>query len=83
MKKNFETVICYKLINPIIYNKGTKYETKCDEFLAYIIGNRTLEEGQAEANRLNIERPDRLWNGQPIEWNNIEYFFATRQEAMY
>lgn len=26
-------VICYKLNTPVVYNKGTKYETSCDTFL--------------------------------------------------
>lgn len=83
MKKRIETVMCYKTREPKIYNKGTEYEKTCDEFLAYTMPTRTLAEGQAEANRLNTERPSKLWNGKTIDWDNIICFFVTAQEEMY
>jgi hypothetical protein len=67
---------------PVYYNKGTKYETTCDTFLAYYT-YKNDEEAKAEAERLNAEKPATLWNGQPIDWTKIDHFFVNKQEEMY
>lgn len=72
-------VICYKTIKPTIYNAGTRYESQCDTFLAYYTcGDKAA--AQAECDKLNAEHPDKLWNGLPIDWNKIAYFFTDEQE---
>lgn len=63
------TVICYK----------TKWG---EDFLSYMTW-RTLEDAQKEADRLNREKPEVLWNGIKVDWNKIDYFFASRQEDFY
>ena len=71
--------ICYKTKNPVYFNKGTQYEKKHDTFLMGIIWG-TKERAQAEADRLNRERPTRYGNGEPLNWDEIDYFFASEQE---
>ena len=75
-----QTVICYKTIKPTIYNKGTRYESQCDEFLAYYASGDKAA-AQAECDKLNAERPSKLWNGLPIDWKQIDHFFVDEQEA--
>lgn len=76
MKK---TIVCYKTIKPVVYNKGTKYETTCDTFLSYYT-SKTIKEAQSDCDKINVEKPLYLWNGQKIDWNEIDYFYADEQE---
>lgn len=76
------TVICYKTKTPTIYNKGTKHESYCDQFLAYYT-YKNQEEAQKEVDEINATKPDKLWNDTPIDWERIDYFFVDDQEAMY
>ena len=75
------TVICYKTKVPTIYNKGTKYESSCDEFLAYYTA-KTKEKAQIECDELNNTKPNKLWNGREIDWNKIDYFYVDEQDMM-
>ena len=68
-----KTVICYETKKPTF----GRYD-----FLAYYT-NKSLEAGQAEAERLNTEKPEKLFNGQPIDWNNVVRFYADKQEEMF
>lgn len=72
-------VVCYKTNTPIIYNKGTKYESKCDTFLAYY-SHKNREEVEKEVERLNTEKPFRLWNGQLAHCNDRTYFVSEQEE---
>lgn len=74
-----QTVLCYKTVNPTIYNAGTKYESSCDTFLACYWYN-DKEKAMTECERLNTEKPAKLWNGLPIDWTKIKYFYVTEQE---
>lgn len=76
------TVVCYKLKKPIIYNKGTDYEMSEDKFLAFY-SYKTEEEAQEEVDIINKKKPERLWNGKELDWNEIDYFFVSKQEEMY
>jgi len=52
--------ICYKLNTPVVYNKGTEWETTCDTFLeCYISG--TDEEIQKRIEKMNKEVNDRVY----------------------
>ena len=75
------TVVCYKTKQPIIYNKGTQYEVKEDRFLSYYT-HKTAEEAKAECDKLNTEHPETLWNGKPIDWTEVDFFFVSEQEEM-
>lgn len=77
-----QTVICYKTINPVYYNKGTKWEKTCDTFLAYYT-YKTREAAEQEVAEMNANHPAKLWNGEPIDWEKIAYFFVDEQEEMY
>lgn len=37
---------------------------------------------QKEVDTLNSEKPDKLFNGLPIDWEKIEYFYVSKQRAM-
>ena len=73
--------ICYKVKTPIVYNKGTEYETVCDEFLAYYT-RKNNEEAQAEVDWLNTTKPEKLFNGEPALCEERTYFLS-KQEEMY
>lgn len=63
-----KTTICYKT------KKGMRY-------LAYYTF-KTLEDAVQEANQLNDSKPEKLWNGRAIDWEMVDFFFASRQEEM-
>lgn len=59
------------------------YETKQgDTYLAYYT-YKTKEEAQQEVNELNTTKPAKLWNGELINWDNINHYFVDEQEEMY
>ena len=76
------TVICYQTINPVYYNKGTKWEKTCDTFLAYYT-YKTVEEAKREVEIMNATHPEKDGCGNPINWNEIAHFFVDEQEEMY
>ena len=71
--------ICYKTKIPEVYNKGSEYECYHDTFLAYYTCG-PIEKAQAEADKLNETKPTHFFNGLPIDWDNIDYFYAGEQE---
>lgn len=77
-----QTVICYKTIEPKYYNKGTKYESSCDEFLAYYT-YQTIEEARKTVEEMNKKHVEKDGAGNPIDWTKIAYFFVDEQEEMY
>ena len=65
------TVICYKLNEPVYYNKGTKYEKTEDTFLkCYVYGDNAKEVAQAKCDELNATVTDRV-------------YFVSEQREMY
>lgn len=75
-------VICYHTKTPVFYNKGTKYEKQCSDFLAYYTFG-TMEDAKAEAEKLNSEKPIKNRIGEVIDWDKIDYFYADEQGEMY
>lgn len=73
--------LCYKTAVPVVYNRGTKYETTCDCFLAYHAGY-DLEAVQAEADRINREKPEKLRTGEPALCNE-RFYFAQESREFY
>ena len=73
------TTICYRTIEPTIYNKGTDFEKRCDEFLAYYTC-KSVEEAQKEVEMMNKTKPSTMSNGQSIDWNTVKEFFVSEQE---
>lgn len=61
-------VVCYKLHEPVIYNKGTKYEKSCDTFLECY--SYSKEAAQEKCNELNETATDRV-------------YFVSEQEEFY
>ena len=49
-----------------------------NEYLAYY-SYCNDEAVQKEVDSLNNEKPDKLFNDLPIDWEKIEYFFASKQ----
>lgn len=80
-KHNLIPVICYKLKQPRVYNRGTRYETSEDSFLSYYTTG-DLDRARAEATELNDQRPAKNRFGYPINWDDISYFYADEQEMM-
>ena len=74
--------ICYKTRKPVVYNKGTKYETTCDTFLAYYSG-KSRTELENYVNMVNAEKPETVERFGKVDWNEIECFFVKEQEEMY
>lgn len=72
-------VICYKTKTPVIYNKGTQYEKKIDEFLAYYF-HGTMEQAKEVVEKLNNEKPEKLFNGLPADCGNRTYFIHEQEE---
>ena len=68
-----KTTICYKVNKPMF--------GKIDTFLAYYT-DKSLEEAKAECEKLNSEKPAKLWNGKKVNWEDVKYFFAKEQEEM-
>ena len=77
-----QTVICYRTINPVYYNKGTKWETSCDHFLAYYT-YKTVEEAKREVKEMNKNHSAKDGIGLPIDWTVVKEFFVSEQEEMY
>ncbi|MBR4155412.1 MAG: hypothetical protein IKU01_01735 [Bacteroidales bacterium] len=71
--------ICYKRVEPIVYNEGTKYERREDEFLAYYVGNDRAK-AEAEAERLTREKPERWFDGTPAP--EVLFYFIEEQEMI-
>lgn len=70
------TNICYKTNTPVVYNKGTVYEKSCDTFLAYMT-YKSIEEAQTEVDKINTEKPDKLFNGEAAKCDERTYFVET------
>jgi hypothetical protein len=76
------TVICYETKSPVIYNKGTKYKSSCNQFLSYYT-YKSQGEAQKEVDEINRTKPEKLWNGQKVNWTEVDHFFVSDQEEMY
>ncbi len=77
------TVICYKVKEAEIVNKGTKYETSLgDTFLGWYT-YKTREEAEAEVAKINVEHPERDFTGRKVNWDKVAYYFVDEQEEMY
>lgn len=73
------TTINYKVKEPVIYNKGTEWEKSEDTFLSHYT-HKSIEKATIEVEEMNRTHPTHLFNGQPIDWNKIDYFFVDEQE---
>lgn len=62
----------------IIYFKNKDNE----KYLAYYT-YKTTEEAQKEVDKINAEKPEKLWNGEKINWEETEKFFVGQQKEMH
>ena len=47
-------------------------------------GNKYLAQiAQHEVDKLNKYKPQKMWNGVKIDWDDVEEFFVDEQEEMY
>ena len=76
-----KTVICYKTINPVVYNENTPWERTESIFLFCYARGMNLENAKQTCEELNHTRPTQ-WKGMRIDWNKIDYLFADEQEEM-
>ena len=72
--KEMKKVVCYKVKKPMIFGRET-----CDTFLAYY-SYKTVEEIQKEVDRLNKTHPAEDICGNPIDWNEVDFFFVKEQD---
>lgn len=63
--------ICYKLKNPVTFN-GRDFHT---EFMSYVLYDNR-ENAEKVVEKLNQEKPGKLFNGEKIDWDRIDYFFV-------
>lgn len=57
------------------------YTTKNGKtYLAYYHYNK--EKAQQEVDKLNKDKPNKMWNGVSIDWNDTKEFFVSEQEKM-
>ena len=71
--------INYKTKVPEVYNKGSKWESYCDTFLAYYTC-QSIEEAEVEVEKINRTHPTHMINDYPIDWNKVDYFFVGEQD---
>lgn len=69
--------ICYELVDPIVYNKGTQWEKHCSKFLKYYVIDMTKEEIQKRVDTLNAQ------SVKMEEGREVKRYFADSQEEMY
>ena len=72
----------------MLNNDTTLYNTICykviatgEEYLAYYTFKND-EDAQKEADRLNTEKPELLWNGEAAKCDE-RFYFVNQQEMMY
>lgn len=75
--------VCYKTIEPTYYNKGTKYESSCDEFLAFYCPGKSKAEITEYVTKINNKKPKWIDAFGEVNWSEIAYFFVREQEEMY
>ena len=76
--------ICYKTKTPIIYNEGTKWESSCDEFLAFQCGDWSEEEARAFCDEYNAKEG---WGDLPryykgVDWNEVDHLMPGESYEM-
>lgn len=75
-------VVCYKMKEPVVYNKGTQWESSCDTFLyKYVYGNEANAQGLA--NELNQMLMDGITAHDGLDMTKIARFYLSRQKEMY
>ena len=58
------------------------YRTKRGEtFLSYYT-YKTFEVTEKEVRTLNETHPERLWNGEKVNWSEVKEFFVSNQKEM-
>ena len=74
-------VICYKLKEPDVYNKGTPYEERVDTYLA-CYGYRDEEENKKFVNVLNFDEEAKgmFCDERRLNADDIECFIHKMQE---
>ena len=65
--------ICYKTKVPKVYNKGTRYESTCSEFMMWLGNEQTAP---AIVEELNTNHPA-AYHGTKIDWDSISYFYVS------
>ena len=74
--------ICYKVAEPVVYNKGTKHKSSCDEFLACYHYNK--EEAKQECEKLNSDAEYRNeWERKHGISHEAKTYFVGEQPMMY
>ncbi len=72
--------VCYQTKEPVIYNKGGKYESRCSEFL-YVQARK--DNGTALVEKLNNLLAEGATRYELLDMTKIDHFYLNTSEEMY
>lgn len=72
--------VCYQTKKPVIYNKGTKYESQCSNFL-YVQARK--DNGTEMVNKLNNLLTEGATHYELLDLTKIDHFYLDVSEEMY
>ena len=72
--------VCYTTKEPIVYNKGTKWENTCSDFL-FMQANK--ENGTELVDKLNAMLAEGVEKYELLDMTKIDHFYLDKSEEMY
>ena len=72
--------VCYQTKKPVIYNKGTKYESQCSEFL-YVQARK--DNGTEMVEKLNNLLAEGATRYELLDLTKIDHFYQNVSEEIY
>ena len=72
--------VCYQTKEPVIYNKGSKYESRCSEFL-YVQARK--DNGTELVDKLNTMLAEGVEKYELLDMTKIDHFYLDKSEEMY
>ena len=72
--------VCYQTKKPVIYNKGTKYESQCSEFL-YVQARK--DNGTEMVEKLNNLLAEGATRYELLDLTKIDHFYLNVSEEIY
>lgn len=77
-----QNVICYTTKEPVVYNRGTKWEKQCSDFL-YRYTYKDLGYAIAKVEKMNQMLADGVEKFDGLDLTTIAKFYLSEQEEMY
>lgn len=72
--------VCYTTKEPVVYNKGTKWEKTCSDFL-FVQANK--ENGTELVDKLNAMLAEGVEKYELLDMTKIDHFYLDKSEEMY